>query len=199
MKVLQYRGKRIPIRLEHVFWLQLEELAREAGVRLTNYVHQVLHEAEDTSNRASVLRCHCLKAARDAKIAAFLSEGDINLTLMLTACPSPAFILKDERTIIAHNPAFAARFMSVTDGDQKARRFVKISYARPFSKLRQFLQQNPNKALNTLLVLTTGKTVHNCRARLLLVGQQENSYMMAFFEDQLTPVAQSNLSRDSGA
>ena len=165
MKVLQRAGKRLAIKLEHIYWVQLEELAGQAKLSLATYVHQVLEGADTDENRASVLRCHCLKAARDAKTAAYLTEGDVNLTLMLTACPSPAFILKDERTIVAHNPAFATRFMTEADRGQGGRSFVRISYTRPFSRLREFLQQNPNKALNTLLVLSTGAKPHNCRRR----------------------------------
>ncbi len=185
MKVLQRAGKRLAIKLEHIFWVQLEELADQTRLSLAKYVHQVLEEGNADDNRASVLRCHCLKAARDAKTAAYLTEGDLNLTLMLTACPSPAFILKDERTIVAHNPAFASRFMPETGTGQGSRAFVRISYTRPFARLREFLQQNPNKALNTLLVLSTGAKTHNCRARLMLAGQGPEAFVMAFLEEDL--------------
>jgi predicted DNA-binding ribbon-helix-helix protein len=183
MKVLQRAGKRLPIKLEHIFWVQLEELAAQAKLSLAKYVHKTLETADPNDNRASVLRCHCLKAARDAKLSAHLKEGDLNLTLMLTACPSPAFILKDERTIVAHNPAFAASFMTDVGTGQGSRAFVRISYTRPFSRLREFLQQNPNKALNTLLVLSTGSKAHNCRARLMLTGKGEESFVLVFLDD----------------
>ncbi|MGB5216231.1 MAG: ribbon-helix-helix domain-containing protein [Anderseniella sp.] len=184
MKVLQCAGIRLALRLEHIFWLQLDELALQAGTGLNKYVHRVLGNAGDDANRASVLRCHCLKAARDDKVAASLLAGDIKLTLLLTACPSPAFILKDERTIVAHNPAFAARFLRRRgDGAEDRKYYVRISYTRPFNKLREFLEQNPNKALNTLLVLSTGHEDFNCRARLMLVGPQDKPFIMAFFED----------------
>ena len=185
MKVLQRAGKRLAIKLEHIFWVQLEELAGQAKLSLAKYVHQVLEEGDPDDNRASVLRCHCLKTARDAKTAAYLTEGDLNLTLMLTACPSPAFILKDERTIVAHNPAFASRFMTETETGQGGRAFVRISYTRPFTRLREFLQQNPNKALNTLLVLSTGAKTHNCRARLMLAGHGPDAFVLVFLEEDL--------------
>lgn len=185
MKVLQRAGKRLAIKLEHIFWVQLEELADQAKLSLAKYVHQVLEQDSPQENRASVLRCHCLKAARDAKTAAYLTEGDLNLTLMLTACPSPAFILKDERTIVAHNPAFASRFMTEIETGQRGRAFVRISYTRPFARLREFLQQNPNKALNTLLVLSTGAKTHNCRARLMLAGQGSEAFVLVFLEEDL--------------
>lgn len=185
MKVLQRAGKRLAIKLEHIFWVQLEELADQAKLSLAKYVHQVLEQDSPQENRASVLRCHCLKAARDAKTAAYLTEGDLNLTLMLTACPSPAFILKDERTIVAHNPAFASRFMTEIETGQRGRAFVRISYTRPFARLREFLQQNPNKALNTLLVFSTGAKTHNCRARLMLAGQGSEAFVLVFLEEDL--------------
>ena len=189
MKVLQYEGIRLALRLEHIFWLQLDDLAQQAGTGLNKYVHQVLRNAGEGANRASVLRCHCLKAVRDDKIAVSLSAGHNNLTLLLTACPSPAFILKDERTIVAHNPAFAARFLGeLSDGREDRKYYVRISYTRPFNKLREFLEQNPNKALNTLLVLSPGNDDFNCRARLMLVGPQDNPFVMAFFEDATVPV-----------
>lgn len=185
VKVLQRAGRRFAIKLEHIFWVQLEELAQARKLSLSKYVHQVLETegGNENDNRASVLRCHCLKAARDARTAAILTEGDLNLTLMLTACPAPAFILKDERTIVAHNPAFSARFMSEQPDGGRARAFVRISYTRPFSRLRQFLQQNPTKALNTLLVLSAGSKTHNCRARLMLVGTEGDEFVLVFLED----------------
>lgn len=192
MKVLQRAGKRLAIKLEHIFWVQLEELAGQARLSLAKYVHQLVDEANPDDNRASILRCHCLKAARDARTAAYLTEGDINLTLMLTACPSPAFILKDERTIVAHNPAFASRFMTETETGQGGRAFVRISYTRPFVRLREFLQQNPNKALNTLLVLSTGARTHNCRARLMLAGQGPEAFLLAFLEEEIDTSAVSD-------
>jgi predicted DNA-binding ribbon-helix-helix protein len=185
MKVLQRAGKRLAIKLEHIFWVQLEELAERAKLSLAKYVHTVLETAGPDDNRACVLRCHCLKAARDEKISAYLTEGDLNLTLMLTACPSPAFILKDERTIVAHNPAFASRFMTETETGQGGRAFVRISYTRPFTRLREFLQQNPNKALNTLLVLSTRAKTHNCRARLMLAGHGTDAFVLVFLEEDL--------------
>lgn len=183
LKVLQRGGKRLAIRLEHIFWVQLEELAEQAGLSLAKYVHGVLESAGPDDNRASVLRCHCLKLARDAKTAAYLTEGDVNLTLMLTACPSPAFILKDERTIVAHNPAFANRFMMSSEQGQETRAFVRLSYTRPFARLRDFLQQNPNKALNTLMAISTGGKTHNIRARMMLTGQEEGGFVLVFLED----------------
>jgi predicted DNA-binding ribbon-helix-helix protein len=197
MKVLQRAGKRLAIKLEHIFWVQLEELADQARLSLAKYVHQVLGEASPDDNRASVLRCHCLKAARDAKTAAYLTEGDLNLTLMLTACPSPAFILKDERTIVAHNPAFASRFMTEIETGQGGRAFVRISYTRPFTRLREFLQQNPNKALNTLLVLSTGARTHNCRARLMLAGHGPDAFVLVFLEEDLDKPASGGVAASS--
>jgi len=186
-KVLQCKGVRIAIKLEHIFWVQLEELAKARNISLSKYVHKVLGEGEFEANRSSALRCHCLKLERDAKTAALLSQGDINITLMLIACPTAAFVLKDERTIAAHNPAFAARFITDPEIGQSGRTFIRISYMRPFSRIRDFLSQNPTKALNTMIILSVGETTHNCRARLMLVGQGGDAFTLAFLEDDAKP------------
>jgi predicted DNA-binding ribbon-helix-helix protein len=44
MKVLQRAGKRLPIKLEHIFWVQLEELAAQAKLSLAKYVHKTLED-----------------------------------------------------------------------------------------------------------------------------------------------------------
>jgi hypothetical protein len=80
-------------------------------------------------------------------------------------------------------PPIAGRFMKHESGDTEERSFVKISYTRPFSRLLDFLKQNPNKALNTLLVLSTRASTVNIRARLMLVGPAQQAFVLAFLEE----------------
>lgn len=109
-RIVQYRKRRYALRLETIFWQQLERLARQRGQRLGQLVAG-LDEICEGVNLTSFLRGFCMieaemENARHRLLAGIGGgEGGFDLTEILRHCPAPALLLNEDRVILELNPA----------------------------------------------------------------------------------------------
>lgn len=103
-KIVQYKKKRYALRLEHVYWQQLEVLARRRQWRLGRLIAE-LDALHDGANLSSFIRGFCMvEAERDASRFRLMS-GSFDLLDILRGCPASAILLNQDRLIIDVNQA----------------------------------------------------------------------------------------------
>ncbi len=103
-RIVQYKKKRYALRLENIFWQELEYLARRRRMRLGQLIAE-LDDAHDGPNLSSFVRGFCMvEAERDASRFR-LESGSFDLLDILRGSPAPALLLTHERVIIDANQA----------------------------------------------------------------------------------------------
>ena len=103
-RIVQYQKRRFALRLEAIFWQQLERIAKKRGQRLGQLVAG-LDEICQGVNLSSFVRGFCMIEAEMENARYRLVAGGFDLIDVLRGCPAPALLLNDERMILEVNPA----------------------------------------------------------------------------------------------
>lgn len=113
-RIVQLAGRRYSIKLEQGFWAFLEETARRLGLRLNQLVGRIAADHPAEIGFSAALRLYCLSEARsqlglaeEELDKAALATGTTDLSAIVGACPAPAVVLGQDRTIRLVNEAFA--------------------------------------------------------------------------------------------
>ncbi len=103
--MVQFNNRRFSIRLEPIFWQELELQAERSNQRLGRYVGE-LAAGFQGSNFSSYLRVLCMLGSERSRAQANLRAGRTSiLDLVLTAF-EPGLLLSRYRTIISYNGGF---------------------------------------------------------------------------------------------
>jgi predicted DNA-binding ribbon-helix-helix protein len=105
-RIVQHQKRRYALRLESIFWQQLEKIAQKRGRRLGQVVAE-LADVYDGKNLSSFVRGYCMVEAERENTHYRLSAGSFDLLDVLRACPAPAILLNSDRVIIETNHALA--------------------------------------------------------------------------------------------
>ena len=137
-RILQRRHRRFSIRLEEVFWTQLETCAKEENQKLADLVFGVIESRGEPENRSSLLRAYCVDWLRKRLFQARLGASQIEIQLILAACPIPCVIITQQRMLAAHNPAFAHEVLGrlvPPDTWKNAENVIRLTLSRPFNSI----------------------------------------------------------------
>lgn len=137
-RILQRRHRRMSIRLEEVFWVQLEACAKEENVKLADLVFNLIENNIETENRSSLLRAFCVDWLRRRLFQARLSANQVDIQSILSACPLPCVIITQQRKLAAHNPAFAQEVLArivPADKWRNAENVVRLTLKRSFESI----------------------------------------------------------------
>lgn len=147
-RVLQQNNLRLAVRLEKLYWQQLEEFAAADKHGLSAHVHALLMGAPVRQNRASFLRSHCLKRLKSDLNHRTAMPGETNLGEIITACPSPVFVVSPDRKILVFNPAFVSSILDVMKERAGGKPISpRLTFSQPFKKIVEYLIDNPNKVV----------------------------------------------------
>jgi len=103
-RIVQFQKRRYALRLESIFWQQLERIAKKRGQRLGGLVAGLADICEGV-NLTSFIRGFCMVEAEMENAKYRLAAGGFDLTDVMRGCPAPALLLNDERVILEINPA----------------------------------------------------------------------------------------------
>lgn len=103
-RIVQYNKRRYALRLERVYWDQLEQLADKRGQRLGRIVADLAAHYTGV-NLSSYLRSFCMAEAQRDLARYRLTAGAFDLVSLLRGCPAPAILLDEKRTILDTNQA----------------------------------------------------------------------------------------------
>lgn len=101
-RIVQYKRRRYSLRLESIFWRQLEILAYRRRLKLGQLVAE-LSEACQGPNLSSFVRGFCMVEAERDATRLRLASGSFDLLDILKGAPAPALLLTEHRLIIDVN------------------------------------------------------------------------------------------------
>ncbi len=186
LKVLQKAGRRVSIRLEDIYWDQLQELARTDSISLNSLVFRVVEELDESTNRTSALRTYCLNRLRQELVLKSIQTGDTGLAAIITACPVPVMVLTPERRIAAYNPAFANEILSAlaTNQNGEKRTTLRLTFSRPFNLIVKQVVDNPRAIVAGQIGFSSNRRSVQRRVRYALAdrSQGQDSYIVVFLE-----------------
>ena len=186
-KVLQQDGKRISIRLEDIYWNQLEEIAKAEGKTLVQLVHQILWNLPKPHNKTSALRVFCLMTLQGQVNSVHMNQTPANMKGFLTACPLPVFVLSSARKIIAFNAAFKSTFLTkklatkLKGGDNLPPR---LTFSQPLNRIISYLNTHPQKVITGQMGFMTGDNNYYRGVRYALIN---DSHVIVFVDEGVIP------------
>ena len=185
LKVLQLKGQRISVKLEDIYWEQLEKFADADQSTLTKLVHELVSGLDNSINRTAYLRCYCMqRLQQSASLSRSTEPSGIDLGSIITACPSPVFVLGADRKIVAYNPAFKTDFLSLNIGNQDVgvRPPLKLTFSQPFNTLKKFLTENPGRVVTAQVGFMQDESSKQKWVRFSLVDRTKakDSLVIAF-------------------
>ena len=104
-RVVQFNNRRFSIRLEPIFWQELEQQAAQRNLRLGRYVGE-LATAFKGPNFSSYLRVLCMLDSERTRAQASLRAGRTSILDLLLTAFEPGLLLSRYRTIISYNAGF---------------------------------------------------------------------------------------------
>lgn len=137
-RILQRHYRRFSIKLEEVFWTQLETCAKEENRKLADLVFTVIEGGDEPTNRSSLLRAYCVDWLRKRLFQARLAASQFDIQMILAACPVPCVVITQQRKLAAHNPAFAREVLGrlvPPDKRQNAENVVRLTLSKSFEAI----------------------------------------------------------------
>jgi predicted DNA-binding ribbon-helix-helix protein len=185
LKIIQRDGKKVAVRLERIFWSQLQEFAREDKASLSRFVFKLLDAGTNVDNRTSYLRCYCLDRMRKKQPLTALMGPAFDMLALVSACPAPVVILTNERKIAAFNPAFSAIVRNQNPASSVGQREINLVFSESFARIQTGLIQNPTSIPTYQIGLQIGGGMaQQFRARFALVDRSKgmSSLVTVFLE-----------------
>ena len=185
LKVLQLKGQRISIKLEDLYWNQLSSFAKDENSTLTKLVHELVANLDGSINRTAYLRCYCMQRLQQTvTLSKSSTPTGIDLGSIITACPTPVFVLGSDRKIVAYNPSFKSDFLNVDLSSQgtSTQTPLKLTFSQPFNTLKKFLTENPGRVVTAQVGFSNDSTNKQKWVRFSLVDRTkaDDSLVIAF-------------------
>ena len=174
-RILQRRHRRLSIRLEQVFWTQLETCAKEDGLKLADLVFAVGEDKGESENRSSLLRAYCVEWLRKRLFQARLGASQVDIPRILAACPAPCVIITQQRRLAAHNPAFAREVLGrlvAASHLKQAENVVRLTLSRPFEAISDSVRASAAGYAECELVFASAMSQATFTGRFCLLNRR---------------------------
>jgi predicted DNA-binding ribbon-helix-helix protein len=192
LRVLQRRGTKMAVRLERIFWSQLDDLAREAKSSTSKLVFDILASNAGALNKTGLLRCFCLERARSKSSISRLQAESFDMLGIIAACPTPVAVITPQRKIAAFNPAFSNLITLMRGSQNKDKNkdngmAIQLSFSESVPKIQQSLLDQPTRISVFQIGIQVGTGVtqyHYCRFALADRSKAGESLIILFFEER---------------
>ena len=188
LRVLQRNGFRMAIKLEAIFWSQLDELARDSNTTTSKLVFELLDRAESAINKTAVLRCYCLDRARVKAAAIHIQSTAFDLLGIVAACPVPVAVITSGLKIAAYNPSFSSLISTIREAGD-ANNAIQFSFGEAVPKIVLALITEPNRIPTHQIGIQVGRAKPKffyCRFALADRSKGSQSNILLFFENTTT-------------
>lgn len=144
-KAVTARGKRRGIRLERIFWDVLSAASKAAGKSMSDMVAMAHDGLTEDGNLASALRVIGARWQRDRLWRFESATTPERIYAILQACPSPAFVLSEDKRIVHYNLAFLNFVQTSFIGVEQTEvmRGLRLSLDTQLGTLMERLQEDP--------------------------------------------------------
>lgn len=179
-RVLRRQGWRKAFRLEEIFWETLEAAARDKGLRLTEFVHDLV--AGQPGNQASALRVVAARWLWRRYGELRKKNAPARLIDLLQAAPVPSFAIDQSRRLVAHNREFVDLVRADTQAGSESHDIAtaRLALDVPLDRLFAELEKNPGKILTCGFSIRLGATRRVGRARVILVPAEKGRTIVGY-------------------
>ena len=193
-RVFQKDGQRLSVRLEDIYWEQLDDIAETDSISLNSLVFRITEELPPSINKTAALRSYCLHRMRQEMVLTSIKTGNIDLAAIITACPVPVMVLTPERKIAAYNPSFVRQILT-PPGDEPVddgRAPLRLTFSRPFNQIVKQIVDNPRSIIGGQIGFTIHERHSQRRVRYALADRSrgEQSFIVVFIESTAADVPQ---------
>lgn len=185
LRVLQRMGVKAAIKLEKIYWSQLDEIAKEQKITTARLVFTILENHKETINRTSILRCYCLECARARASVSRLQAESFDMLGVIAACPSPVAVITPQRKIAAFNPAFSTLISNIRGNDRSQGTAIQFSFGEIVPKIYAALLSEPRRIVSHQVGVQIGAGRAHffmCRFALAERTKGNDSLIILFFE-----------------
>jgi predicted DNA-binding ribbon-helix-helix protein len=189
LRILQRKGAKMAVRLENIFWSQLDDLAKDGKTTTSKLVFELLNSNTQTRNKTGLLRCFCLERARSKASINRLQAESFDMLGIIAACPSPVAVITPQRKIAAFNPAFGTLIGSMR-ANQDRGTAIQLSFSESVQKIQQSLLDQPTRISVFQVGIQVGEgkaQFHYCRFALADRSKGNESLIVLFFEERKNP------------
>ncbi len=179
-RVLRRRGWRKAFRLEAIFWETLEAAAQDNGLRLTEFVHDLV--VGQPGNQTSALRVAAAGWLWRRYRQLRKKTAPVRLIDLLQAAPVPSFAIDQSRRLVAHNREFVDLVRADTRADFESHDIstARLALDAPLDALMGELEKNPGKILTCGYSIRLGATRRVGRARVILVPAEKGRTIVGY-------------------
>ena len=179
-RVLRRQGWRKAFRLEAIFWETLEAAAREKGLRLTEFVHDLV--VGQPGNQTSALRVVATGWLKRRYRRLQEKTAPARLIGLLQAAPVPSFAIDQSRKLVAHNREFVdlVRADTLAGSDSEDISTARLALDAPLDALIAELEKNPGKILTCGYTIRHDSTRRVGRARVILVPAEKGRTIVGY-------------------
>ena len=184
LRILQRGGMKLALKLEQIFWSQLDDAARESKTTTSKLVFELLAKSPGAANRTALIRCFCLERARKSASLGRLSAESFDMLGIISACPTPVAVITSERKLAAFNPAFGSLADSLRSGAGQA---IQLSFNEPLVKIQQAMIGAPHRIFVFQVGIKVGDSsaaYYRCRFAMADRNKGLQSLIVVFFEIQ---------------
>lgn len=195
LRILQRQGTKMAVRLERIFWSQLDDLAKDAKTTTSKLVFEILDANKGSINKTGLLRCFCLERARSKGSISRLQSESFDMLGIIAACPTPVAVITPQRKIAAFNPAFS-NLITVMRGTQDRGTAIQFSFSESVQTIQQNLIDHPTRisVFQVGIQVSGGKPYfHYCRFALADRVKAKASLILLFFEDRKNTSRQNDI------
>ena len=185
LRVLQRGGFRAAIKLEAIFWSQLDELAHDGNTTTSKLVFELLDQAGAAKNKTAVLRCYCLDRARVKSAANIIQSTAFDLLGIVAACPVPVAVITAALKIAAYNPSFSSLINNIREAGD-GNNAIQFSFGEAVPKIILALITEPNRIPTHQIGIQVGRAKPKffyCRFALVDRSKGSQSNILLFFEN----------------
>ena len=185
LRIMQKSGRKSAVKLEAIFWSQLQDVAKEEKTSLSKLVFSILESDTGIRNKTSLLRCFAMDRLRRQSTRPQLEGQTFDLLALIAACPGPVAVITNERKLVAFNPSFSVLIKSVRTTGQQQDRAIQLSFSDPLPKILGRLLEEPLDIRSYHLGLQVGDNkpnYYNARFALADRSKKQDSLIVIYLE-----------------
>ena len=132
---------------------------------------------DEPGNRSSLLRAYCVDWLRKRLFQARLAASQVDIQLILAACPVPCVIITQQRRLAAHNPAFAREVLGrlvPTDDVRHAENVVRLTLSKSFETIADGVRANASGYAESELIFASASSQVSYIGRFCLLNRRSS-------------------------
>lgn len=151
-RIIQYKGKRVCIRLEDIYWDVFEKEAQSKSCKLNKLIHSYYNDPRGVDNHTAFLRRQAVEwlsvQVRNANEKLYLRNSELKSVLRATI--QPAIVFSEQQSVSRYNRAFRGWLVENTSEAKSAIDYdaMRITFRRSYNCLLENITEGRGTSLD---------------------------------------------------